>query len=309
MDAYIKDLSNKALRFVEDNGRDLEAARIKHLFLGGASESVMAELERFANGDGGFGNGLEPDFALPESSPMATSIGFQILEETAAPKDHPVAQGAVRYLRRTYEPESFGWLPIPPQVNDYPHAPWWHFTPTDPDSPTETNWGNPTVELAGHLVRFGAPDNGLDHFESALTDEAIRRLLGAGDSMEPHELYCYLRLYDCLPDHRRTMLESKLAALVDAGVCLDAGEWGSYTPQPIDFVQSRDSFLFPRYQRALAENISYLLDTVSEDGVWYPTWSWGDNYPEAWERARLEWAGVIAVKHLRAISQFGGHED
>jgi hypothetical protein len=309
MDAYIKDLSTKSLRFVRENCRNLEAARIRHLFLGESADNVVTELRRFANNDGGFGRGLEPDFALPASSPMATSVGFQILEETAAPSDHPVVREAIRYLRRTFEPELRGWPPVPRQVNDHPHAPWWHFSLPDPGSSADANWGNPTAELAGYLVGFGEPNGGSDRIESAASDEAIKRLLSAGDSMEPHELYCYLRLYDCLPDHRRTQLESKLTALVEEAVCLDASKWGSYTPQPIDFVRDHDSFLFTKYQKALAENISYLLDTVSEDGVWYPTWSWGDGYPEAWERARIEWIGIIAVKHLRAISEFGGHED
>jgi len=55
---------------------------------------------------------------------------------------------------------------------------------------------------------------------------------------------------------------------------------------------------------AVAENPDYEISSQNEDGSWTPTWSWGDAYPDTWEKARLEWSGVITLEKLLILKRF-----
>ena len=86
---------DRARRGIHASGRKLEQLRFHHAFVGPIGEDVALELRTFQNADGGFGHGLEPDFQLPESSPMATTIGLQIAAELELPSSHPVVVAAL----------------------------------------------------------------------------------------------------------------------------------------------------------------------------------------------------------------------
>lgn len=299
MERKILRLAEKALTYVSSNGRPIDAARIACLFLGGPGSAVEEELAVYQNKDGGFGNGLEPDFLLPSSSPMATSVAFQIMGELNLPDNHSLVSSAIEYLWSTYDEAIPGWHGVPESVNDYPHAPWWHWS--GEASPTEY-WGNPTAELIGYIVRHTPWHRSRQ--AQKLVDTACEYLVGRADEMEPHELGCFLRFAEFLPETRLGELVEKLATLMKNAVSIDPAEWTSYTPQPIDFIWSVDSPLYEPYKTAIQNNIEFLLSGVSPEGVWFPTWSWGDTYPADWKRARIEWAGVLSVKHLKAIQIF-----
>ena len=63
--------------FVHERARPLDRALFSALFENGDAAAVSNALVAFRNEDGGFGNALEPDFRLPASSPMATSMALQ----------------------------------------------------------------------------------------------------------------------------------------------------------------------------------------------------------------------------------------
>lgn len=63
---------DRAKVFIKTKARGLERSLFEYEFENGSQESVLAELITYQNKDGGFGNGIEPDFWLPNSSPMAT---------------------------------------------------------------------------------------------------------------------------------------------------------------------------------------------------------------------------------------------
>jgi hypothetical protein len=64
--------------YIRNNCNPLYDALFAFHFGGGGAEAVVSGLERFRNGDGGFGHGLEHDFLMPDSSPMATTVALQI---------------------------------------------------------------------------------------------------------------------------------------------------------------------------------------------------------------------------------------
>ena len=105
----MKRLSHEAFdrvaRALGQYARNLELAQFNYFFNNGTPEKILQELSFFQNADGGFGRGLEPDFILPDSSPMASSIALQILSQLPLnPMVTQVVQKGITYLENTYIP-------------------------------------------------------------------------------------------------------------------------------------------------------------------------------------------------------------
>jgi len=64
---------------VKAHARSLDRALFEHQFEGAPARNVWDALAAYRNMDGGFGRALEPDFRLPGSSPLATTIAFEYL--------------------------------------------------------------------------------------------------------------------------------------------------------------------------------------------------------------------------------------
>ena len=101
----------QAIRSVE---RGIDRGRITVRFGCGDPLTLLVGLARFQNDDGGYGNRIEPDFWLPDSSPMATTIGLQYLAAAGAPAEWPEVRRAIGYLATTFDEETPGWEPTPP---------------------------------------------------------------------------------------------------------------------------------------------------------------------------------------------------
>ena len=71
----------KAQQFIHNNARALDVCLFEYEFAGGTAVSVLNALTAYQNEDGGFGNAIEPDFRLPDSSPMATKVSIQLYLE------------------------------------------------------------------------------------------------------------------------------------------------------------------------------------------------------------------------------------
>ena len=97
----------KVKEYLAQHGRSLDLAL--HEFHVGKrdSDTVLQELRKYQNHDGGFGHGIEPDLRMPHSSALATSVAFQFLVEIGAGTEEPV------HLRRTEqgEPAEAGVVP------------------------------------------------------------------------------------------------------------------------------------------------------------------------------------------------------
>jgi hypothetical protein len=135
-------------------GSELLPQRWIDAFEGPGPSGVVQAFSAYQDPAGGFGHNLEGDFMLPASSPVTTSVAFQILSNLGATADQPLVQRGIAYLPETYLLQRPGWLTIPPLVNEYPHASWWHFQPELGGTVIDHSWGNSTAELVGCLVCF-----------------------------------------------------------------------------------------------------------------------------------------------------------
>ena len=295
--------------FIEAECEPLYLALFDFHFSSGSPEAVIQALAAYQNPDGGFGHGLEPDFLLPDSSPMATSVAFQIIDETGAGQSAaPAVEAAVAYLETSFEPARGGWYAAGPVINRHPHAPWWHWDEAEGQTVIDRHWGNPTAELIAHLWRHRPLLHKLSSTElRELVQSAVGRLAALQDFPSPHEIYCYLRLYHTiltdLPDTAARM-QPQLAAAIRRLMNTDPEQWTGYVPRPLDFVDTPASPLFESVQPYTGDQCRYLLETA-EHGIWQPHWSWGGAYPEAWQRSRRNWTARLTINNYLLLQRFG----
>ncbi len=292
----------KAREFLYRDGRALEQASFAYHFEDGIAKDVLAELSHYQNPDGGFGHGLEPDFCTEASSGEATALALHALGCLGISTGDQVVQSAVQYLLHTYNGLKGGWAIAPPEVNDAPHAPWWHYDPAAGKSPPESPV-NPTAELAAGLYPYAKllPPSFLER----ITEFSLSYLEAQQDPLDMHDLVCLCRLAERLPPDvaRRTWPRLERAALVV--VARDPASWSNYGPQPLNFIFSPPSPLASSLASALEANLDYRIETQGTDGSWAPNWSWGDFYPEAWPKARQDWQSVLTLETLLTLQRFG----
>lgn len=288
----------QAATFLTTEARPLERARYLFHFEEGSAESVLDELAAFQNPDGGFGNALEPDLRLPDSSVIATTVALQIARDIHAPADHPLIERACGYLRATFNQQDAVWPIIPPNVDDAPHAPWWIYRGYSGD------WLlNPRAEVAGYLCDYAK------HFPNGMcktvTDAVAAHVLTL-DSIEMHELLCVIRFFEseALPNGTRARLEDKLTALVRATVEHDPAQWSGYGLQPLDVAPSPESPFAALFAPLIEQNLAFRAAQQHADGSWTPAWTWGELYPEAWPQAAREWSGVLTLNNLRVFCAY-----
>ena len=79
-------------------GRPLEQDQLRYYFRDGTVDEVLGELSKFQNDDGGFGHAMEPDIRMPNSSPLCSSVAFQVLRELEVSYDLEIVHSAIGYF-------------------------------------------------------------------------------------------------------------------------------------------------------------------------------------------------------------------
>lgn len=291
-------------------GRPLEMALWDFHFAGGSRQNVLRYLCAFQNEDGGFGHGLEPDFWLPQSSPMASWMAGQILVEIQAPPSEPIVQRLVNYLMNADQVQPGMWPSVLPETSAYPHAVWWAW-----NADAQQEWlYNPSVELAAFLIYWTGEEGAAAELGWASLRAAVGHLLQA-DSVEWHGLRNYwqaLKLLRPFQDRFRaevgyaySVVEQKAKSLILAVVDRDVHNWGrGYKPLPLDFVKDPGDPLYPELKLLVADNLRFYLQSRTDCGIWDITWNWGQ-YPEEFAVARRYWQGILAVERYKVLKAFG----
>lgn len=290
----------KAEDYIKTNCRPLEQARFDNLFKNGSVDHVIEELKKIQNTDGGFGNGLEPDFLLPDSSPLATTPAFQTFDEISEP-DGTMIKNAINYLETSFVKNRKGWFSASEAINDYPHAPWWNWDKEKKQTVIDENWGNPSAEIIGYLWKYKQYLNHLDIHE--LVVYAIDYWNNKADFTSEHEVYCFIRLYKNLPPEQGAQLEKNLITATEQLVNFDQTSWAEYVPQPIHFADSPSFFLFHAVKKGIEANLDYLGTSINEEGVWSPNWLWGQ-YEAEWEKAKIQWQGILTIRNLKILHAY-----
>ncbi|MCA1053675.1 hypothetical protein LCM10_01655 [Rossellomorea aquimaris] len=290
-----------ARSFILSHARPLEQSLFSYYFDGGAKADAVNELSFFQNEDGGFGNSLEPDFRLAASSPMATTVGLQIAKELDLQADHPIVDKAMSYLESSYDSHTETWHAVPAEVNDVPHAPWWHFDSVKGVCGVESTWANPNAEIVGyfHLYR---PTN---HNVGRWTRKAVKELASLPDPIEMHDFLCYSRLLQCLPQSEmKREIHDKLIKSVHGLVCKDPEKWDEYVTKPLMVAPSPSSPFYTELKDEVTLQLDVEMKKQHDDGYWQPNWTWFGHYEDSWPKAEQEWRGILTLSMLRSIDAF-----
>ena len=290
-----------AKNFIMDQGRALDQRRFEFHFEAGSANAVLDELASYQNDDGGFGNSLEPDIRTSASSAIATTVGFQVLREIRAPVGHALVRKGIEYFVTTYDESRQIWPIIPPEVAEAPHAPWWNY-----ENSVET-FGqflvNPRAEIVGYLHEFsdGVPTQLLKQ----LTATVLAHLDSLPDEMEMHDILCFARLAETEALPNRKEVGEKLAREAAPRVARNAEQLTGYVLKPLWLVSSPESPLATEFKDEVEMNLDFEIEQQGEDGSWSPNFSWEDQYPETWQKAKKEWQSRFTVETLKTLRDFG----
>jgi len=285
--------------YLREHARKLDFCLYQHLFEGADSAAVLTELSAYQNSDGGFGKALESDLRLPDSSALATTVAFQYLSQIKVGSDNPVVANALNYLVTTFDKSRAGWVNIPPSADQYPRAPWWNFA----SATASVEWGNPSAEALGYMLAYSG-ETPSTPFIQRLTRRALQRLHEI-DNPEPHEIRCYVRLYEYANKDLRQSLHDLLAGHIKKSANTDPKEWHGYVSTPLTFIDSPDSPFADLFSESLImENLSHLQSQLVDGDHWEPTWSWGQ-FEDEWAKAKTEWSGKLTVDNLKTLRAFG----
>jgi hypothetical protein len=296
----------RARDFIFSYARPLEKALFQSYFEAGPATAVWQELAAYQNADGGFGHALEPDVRTPSSSALATGIALRLLAETGAPLDHPLVLEAQSYLAGTLDRPTLTWRVVPPDANDYAHAPWWH----DQDGSLAATFDEfqiiPRAELAAFLYHYANPAQlpWLAKVKDAalLAIENLPLGGGGGDDL----VYAQrLALEEKIGPSDQDRLLRRVREAAAASVSRDPAQWDTYSIPPLKLAPLPSSPAASLFPEEIERNLDYLIDTQAADGGWEPTWNWGDFYPEEWPQARDEWRGEITLHNLLSLRAYG----
>ena len=262
-------------------------------------KELVKSLEKYQNKDGGFGHGIEPDIQMTQSSVIASTVGLQYLSPFIKP-ENTVINRALEYLAKTYNNNRPGWLTTTKQVNQYPHAPWWHFDEKQGQTIIDRNWGNPTAEVLGYFLKYSPSRK----FVNKLTKHAFNRIKSV-NKMEMHELICFIRLYENSPKDLKVKLYPLISKHLKNTIEKNPAKWSKYTAPPLFFIKTKTSDFYPLIKDLIKLNIEFILKTQQEDGSWLPSWNWREKAPSKdWLKAKKDWIGFLTVKNILLLNRF-----
>ena len=290
----------RAKQFMLNQARPLERALFEFHFEDGAGEAVATALEGFRNSDGGFGHGLEPDSQAPSSSPLHTAYALRTLADVEPDAEEDLVPPAIDYLMKTLDLKTLTWRPVADDVNEHPHAPWWH---DEGDSLAKTFDDFrviPRALIVALLHHYATltPAGILAEVTDSLT-QTITELdaLGSGGGSDL-EYFLYLSQVPGLPGPMRDLLVERLEHDVPQVVERDPEKWSTYCLTPLRVAPTPTSFGASQIREVSEAYLDWLIDQQTEEGCWNPTWTWFGNYPEIWPTAERQWKGIITLEHL-----------
>lgn len=284
--------------FMQTTARVLERRVYDVLFSQGDPADVVASLEPYANADGGFGHGLEPDKLVPDSQALDVEIAFERLAsvQTGSSLGSPAStvakmvHTACDWLQTIADDR--GAVPVlMPNSNDHPRAGHWNA----PEYPPALN---PTAAIAGHAHTLGVRHPWLERATIFCFEQAE-----AAMSAEGHELLGITKFLVSAPDRDRAQaLAPRVAeAILTAAFVKYHADSDAYGVTPLDYAPHPDSLArswFPH--DVIAGHLDALDAAQGADGGWDINWQ----PPTA--DARRAWRGIhtlLAVTRLRAYGR------
>ncbi|UCE93094.1 MAG: hypothetical protein JSV73_09795 [Flavobacteriaceae bacterium] len=292
-------LSNKNFRqardFILTNARMIERRLFHFHFEKDNPEGVFHAVYAYRNPDGGFGHGMEPDTASPESQPLFSIMAMETLDEVGLLTKDRILNDFMPYFESiTTESGGIPWMFRP--LGEYPCED--HFK-------TVKEWAamSTTAPLLGVLEKNNINIPWMEKAEAFVWEEIER--------IKEKHVFCYL----CVPRKLEFLKYSKNKEKVemalkdlkrwifeDGILCrdkLDPG-WGLYgKPHSLCYAPAPDSLLNPIFsKKSIDSDLDELINRQKEDGRW-------DTWYGLSEGMKLEWAGIQTLWTLKILKNYG----
>jgi len=281
------------------NARPYDLAKWDLLFNGGTKDKLVEEMLKYQNSDGGFGNGFEADILLPDSAPMVSAEAVFLAYEYGLDCTADCFCRLLDYFERTVEDIPRFWQDAPPQIEDYPHGPWWGYSVSTTFSP------NPCAVIASALIAHGTQSQQL--LGTKVAERCFEFLLGT-EPCDEHMCYNLQRLIERLQSIASPLVTSEIVSAMHSRlrdiVCYDETKWREYFPQPLDLADSPNSQWYADVEQGIERNLEFWLEDLSENDVWTPNFSWGVDTAQS-RQATQNWKGHMAPKRAKILANFG----
>lgn len=292
----------KMISYVKEKGRKLDYYLLLNLISNESyDEEIINELIEFQNDDGGFGHGLEPDAQTPSSSVLACDVAVEILDEIddENPRKIKIQKQLVDFYISQYDQKSKSFHFVSKDIEEFPCALWW-------TGEVEQNFGyfNPNPEVIGFLYknRQYIVDFDID----SLVDDMIERIQNDFPKTDKeHSLFSVIKFYEKIDLTRQQIIEKVIIDKTRELISTDKEEWKNYSTQPYKLITSKKHPLYVEYRDVLIDNFDFLTQSIDENSVWMPDWSWGQ-YEELFSKdIRYQWMGFLTFQRLKVLLEFG----
>ncbi len=257
-------------------------------------EGVFHAVYAYRNPDGGFGHGMEPDTASPESQPLFSIMALETLDEVDYLNKEIILNDFMPYFKSiTTKKGGIPWM-LRPKSN-YPCEE--HFK-------TVKEWAalSTTAPLLGILEKY--------KIDIPWKQKAEQFVWGEFDRIKEKHVFCYL----CVPrwltflkytksqdKAQETIKNLKNWILTSGVICEDKSDtgWGLYgKPHSLNYATSPQSILYSIFtQETIESDLKELINRQQEDGRW-GTW-YGIS-----EGTKLEWAGIQTLWTLKTLKNY-----
>ena len=284
----------KARDFILTNARMIERRLFEFYFANGDMNGVFHAVYAYRNPDGGFGHGLEPDTASPESQPLFSIMALETLDEVGYLTKEIILRDFMPYFKNiTTEKGGVPWMFRP--KSDYPCE--GHFK-------TVKEWAalSTTAPLLGVLEKYDIEIPWMKKAEEFVWSEFER--------IQNKHVFCYL----CVPRWLTFLINTrskekankrignlKKWILADGVICNDKSDdgWGLYgKPNSLNYANSTESILYSMFSKETIESdLQTLIEKQKEDGRW-------DTWYGISEGTKLEWAGIQTLWALKTLKNY-----
>lgn len=284
----------KARDFILTNARMIERRLFEFHFAKGEKKAVYHAVYAYRNPDGGFGHGMEPDSASPESQPLFSIMALETLDEVGYLTKEIILDDFMPYFESvTTDKGGIPWMFRPKSI--YPCEE--HFK-------TVKEWAalSTTAPLLGILEKYKIKIAWMRKAEQFVWNEFER--------IQDKHIFCYL----CVPrwltfltytksqDKAKKIIEKIKNYLLENNViCKDKTDegWGLYgKPNCLNYAPSPISSLFSIFTKeALEADLKELINRQKEDGRW-------DTWYGISEGTKLEWAGIQTLWALKTLKNY-----
>lgn len=285
----------KARDFILTNARMIERRLFHYHFAAGSPEGVFHAVYAYRNSDGGFGHGMEPDTASPESQPLFSIMALETLDEVGYLNADLILRDFMPYFARvTTERGGIPWMMRP--KCDYP---------CDEHFKAVKEWAalSTTAPLLGMLEKYQIDIPWMQKAEAFIWQEI--------DRIKEKHVFCHF----CVPRRLRFLQHTKSRdqaqsalrdlkkwILADGVLCMDKSDegWGLYgKPHSLYYAPAPDSILYPIFPKErINADLDELIKRQKNDGRW-------DTWYGLSEGMKLEWAGMQTLWTLKTLRNYG----